>query len=306
MSKAHGALSLCAALALAGLAAAIGATVAALTRIAFTVPTVSELVTACERWLVLDAGPASWLVLALSAVGAAVLGLAVRSALRQARDTRRFERRLPVVGALPANRRVSLLDDPVPQAFCAGLIRPRVYLSTGAVALLSGRERESVIAHECHHARVRDPLRILLARALADGLFFLPAVGRLGMRYATLAELAADEAAERATGDRRHLAAALLTLDTHQQRTVVGVASERIDRLLGQDPAWGVPVMPLFSAAAALGSLAALTALLLQGADHGSIALPTLIAEACMLAMAAVPTLLGAACVLGGRRACRR
>jgi beta-lactamase regulating signal transducer with metallopeptidase domain len=68
-----------------------------------------------------------------------------------------------------------------------------------------------VIEHESHHCRRRDPPRILIVQILRDCLFFLPVMGCLRERYRTLAELAADEAAVSRTGDRRSLAAALIT-----------------------------------------------------------------------------------------------
>lgn len=306
MSRARGVFGLCTTLGLVGVALAFAATLVALTRVDFTVPTVAELVAACQRWLFPHGGPASWLVLALGSIGGAVLVLTACSALRQLRATRRFERQLRVVGRLPADPRVRLVEDAAPQAFCAGLLRPRIYLSAGAVALLSDSERAAVLAHELHHARRLDPLRLLLARALGDGLFPVPAVGRLAQRYVALAELAADEAAERATSGKRALASALLAFDAHPDPAVVGIAPERVDRLLGQRPSWELPVMLLAGAAATLAAFGALTIRVLQATDHASISLPALLAQLCMVAMAAVPLLLGAGGLLGGRRLLRR
>ena len=55
-----------------------------------------------------------------------------------------------------------------PLAFCAGLLRPRVFVSEGALARLGARALTAVVAHEGHHAARRDPLRILIARAIGD------------------------------------------------------------------------------------------------------------------------------------------
>ena len=80
-------------------------------------------------------------------------------------------------------------------AFCAGLWRPRLYVSLGAVGRLAADELAAVLAHEDAHARRRDPLRGLLRRAGADVLFFAPLVRHWDHRRRLRAELAADRAA---------------------------------------------------------------------------------------------------------------
>lgn len=123
--------------------------------------------------------------------------------------------------------RPGVVADPAPRAFCVGVLRPRVVVTTGALARLSARELDAVLAHERVHVRRRDGLRLLLARALADGLFFCPGALQLAARLAALAELQADAAA-----DRAGLAGAMLQID--------GVCAERVDRLLGQPVRWSV------------------------------------------------------------------
>ena len=88
-----------------------------------------------------------------------------------------------------------LIADAHPRAFCAGLLRPRVYVSTGAVALLDDAALSAVLAHERQHARRHDPLRLAVGRVLARALFFLPELGDLVERQQALAELSADESA---------------------------------------------------------------------------------------------------------------
>lgn len=113
--------------------------------------------------------------------------------------------------------------------------------------LLSHEELDAVIAHESHHARRRDPLRLLVARSVAADLFFLPVMRRLAERYAAMAELAADEAAVGATRGPRALASALLAFDAHPSPAVVGIAPERIDHLLGRDVRWDLPTLTLLA-----------------------------------------------------------
>jgi len=282
------------------------ALVVAVSRLDIATPTVAQLIAACRSWALPDLAAASLAVLALGSLGVAVIALALRSALRQLRATRRFERGLAVVGTLPDDPRVRVVDDAAPQAFCVGLLRPRVYLSRGAAVLLSEDERHAVLAHEFHHARRRDPLRLLVTRAVGKGLFFLPALGRLARRYAALTELAADEAAEGLPGGRRGLAGALLAFDAHPGLPAVAIAPERVDRLLGEHLPMRLPVLLIGAAAAALAAIGAVAIRMTQATEHASVSLPGVLAQMCMLAMAAVPLLLGAGFLLGGRRLARR
>jgi hypothetical protein len=226
--------------------------------------------------------------------------------VRQVRGKRRFLARLRIVRVADvAGVRVAVFESARPQAFCAGFLRPRIYLSTAAAAL-PGEHLEAIVAHERHHRRRRDPLRLLVARTLSEALFFMPAVRRLTERYGALAELAADEAAVR-EHDRSTLAAALLSFgEARNPAVVVGVAPERIDHLLGRPPRWELPVSLLVGSAVAIGGLvgAAMTARALTSAAE--VNLPLLVAQSCMLVMLALPILLVAAAVVLGRPLLRR
>jgi hypothetical protein len=279
---------------------------AALRAVSFTPPDADALLAACRSFVLPHLTVASVLTLALGSVSFAVLALAVRSALRGLRTQRRFLGSLHVVGAFrPA--RVLLFEDPQPQAFCADLLRPRVYVSTGAVEALGREELGAVLAHEEQHARARDPLRVFCLRVLAEALFFLPALRRLADRYASLSELAADAAAVRATGgDRRPLASALLLFGGAPNPAVVSIAPERVDHLLGQNPRWELPAALLAWAAITVGALVALALRAIEVTEHGALNLPLVAAQACMLAVVLVPALAGSAALLAARRVLRR
>jgi len=88
--------------------------------------------------------------------------------------------------------RVIALDTPV--ALCHGLARPRLLLSTGTLRGLSGAEMEAVLRHEWAHLRRRDPLRLIVIRALADALPALPVLRQLAAAMPLAQELAADRA----------------------------------------------------------------------------------------------------------------
>jgi Zn-dependent protease with chaperone function len=305
MRSSRGLYRLHAALALAGAAATAAALVVALTRVSFQPPSLEAIARACQRVGLDDLSVVSLLVLSLSSLSVAVLALALRSAVRQLRRRRRFLHGVRVVGRADIEGCPSLVvDDERARAFCTGLWRPRVYVTRGTLELLPADQLAAVVAHEQHHARRRDPLRLFVARALADGLFFLPALGRLADRYASLAELAADEAAVSRAGPRP-LAAALLAFDETPNAAVVGIAPERVDHLLGERPSWELPTVLLLAAGLTVAGLVALVLQTAQATSQASVALPALLAQACMVAMTVTPVLVCAAALLASRRALR-
>jgi hypothetical protein len=306
MRSARGLYRLHVVLAFAGASATALALVVALTRVSFQPPSVEALVRACQRVGLDDVSVASLLILSLSSLSVAVLVLTLRSAMRQLRARRHFMREVRIVGRTDVQGcRALIVDSQKPQAFCAGLWRPRVYVSRATLDRLPPDQVAAVVAHEAHHARRRDPLRLLVARALGEGLFFLPALGRLADRYAALAELAADEAAV-SRGGRRPLAAALLAFEETPNVAVVGIAPERVDHLLGERPRWELPMVLLLGAGLTVIGLVALVLQTAQATSHASVALPALLAQACMVAMTATPVLAGAVALLASRRMLRR
>jgi Zn-dependent protease with chaperone function len=133
---------------------------------------------------------------------------------------------------------VVCLDSPAASAFCAGLLRPRVFVTSGMVAALADEELDAVLVHEAEHARRRDPLRRLVGRAAADVLFWLPLVGWWTRHRLEDAELAADRAAIDRVG-RSPLARALRATATPAAPMVGarfdGAGAARVTQLLG-DP----------------------------------------------------------------------
>ena len=100
-------------------------------------------------------------------------------------------------------------DDLRPIAYCAGLFRPRVWVSRGAVRTLERRELEAVLLHEAYHLRRRDPWRILVAQILHRMLFPFPLVDSLVSRF--------EVARERGSRTRSRAPARTLTSDPHRR-----------------------------------------------------------------------------------------
>jgi len=167
---------------------------------------------------------------------------------RQARLQRQL-RRIPVVGRrVIGGHDVAVVRDARPVAFCAGLVRPAVFVSDSALRRLGERELRAVVEHEAHHARRRDPLRLVAAQTASDAFGFLPPLRGLAQREAALADLAADRAAVHAVGSGAPLAAALIALEEP--------APERVDQLLGL-PLAALPFTVLAAGALAVGLLLA-------------------------------------------------
>lgn len=274
-----------------GLAAACAAILTALGSVHRSPRGANEVVILGQQLTYPAINLAAGILLALAALGAVVLLTIVRGTWRQVRAHRRFARGIPILGPLPGHPGVSVIDEDTPQAFCAGYLRPRVYISRGALELLDHDELTAVVSHEDRHRCTRDPLRFALGRLLSDALFFMPAMRPLGDRYEQIAEYKADEAAIRATsGESAPLASALLAFEAASPPGVASISNDRVDALLGQAPEWRLP-SPLL--ALSLATLCSLVVLVWRTAGeasaHATFNLPVLSSQPCMLVLALMP-----------------
>jgi hypothetical protein len=134
----------------------------------------------------------------------------------------------------PCGVEIEVVRSRRPAAFCAGLVRPRVVITTALLDALAADERRAVVAHELSHARRNAPLKLALGRLAVRTLFWVPLLRDLVERYVLLTELEADRAAIAATS-RAALAGALSqALATPTIGGSVGLADHaaaRIDRL---------------------------------------------------------------------------
>lgn len=131
-----------------------------------------------------------------------------RSLIQQLRATQRLVRLFyPLRETLPTRLKALLpqhrlsVEDVVflnlapAHAFSLGFWRPRLWLTAGLVNLLTDDELLAVLAHEAHHCRQRDPLRLLIVRTLKSAFFCLPQVGHLAEAAELQQEMAADRSA---------------------------------------------------------------------------------------------------------------
>jgi hypothetical protein len=214
--------------------------------------------------------PPALLLVSLTAVASgAALGRAVWSVWRE----QRLIRALPLVALSESGYRDALPDVPDADvyvlrsrwsgAFCAGVLRPRVVVSSALLDALDPDECDAVVAHELSHARGRGPLKLALGRLSVRSLFWVPVLRDLVDRYLLLTELAADRAAVEATSPAALAGALSQVLEMPRLAGSVGFADHaaaRIDRLF--DPHVKLPRLVTPARAAlttlALGAVAAL------------------------------------------------
>ncbi|HET6870332.1 MAG TPA: M56 family metallopeptidase [Solirubrobacteraceae bacterium] len=242
-------------------------------------------------------------VVALALVGLAVIAITVNGAARELAADRRLRRWLRAHVAR-GHAGAMIIEDSRPRAFCAGLLRPRVYVSTGALSLLDDGALRAVLEHELAHARRRDPLRLACGRVLARSLSFVPGLGELHRQQLALAELSADESAIAAAPENRAaLARAMLLFAEHSRPDdPTGIDPARVDHLLGDRPRWPFPVLVFLVGLCVLGLLAAVGVLAGRIAvGSATLAPPFLSRQPCVVTLATIPALLGFA-ALGLRR----
>jgi hypothetical protein len=238
---------------------------------------------------------AAVVVVALAALGLAVVARTFAGAVREVLASRRLRRRLLAHEPRELDDVLVIIDEH-PRAFCAGLLTPRVYVSTGAVALLDELALEAVLAHERHHARRRDPLRLATGRVIAAALFCVPGIPDLVRRQCSLVELGADESAINLGPEHRSaLARAMLSFSERSHSgDPTGIEPERVDHLLGEAPSWRFPFLVCLFAGSVLALLAAVGVLAGQVASGSSTLAPPLLSrQPCVMVLAAIPALAG-------------
>lgn len=154
--------------------------------------------------------PIGEIPLALGLLGAALgLGGALNAVLaaRRAAQTISIWTRESQPAEICSPVPVLRISRSLPPMTAAGIIHPRVLVSTTAEFLLTPNELHSALNHELAHIRRRDNLKKLLLR-------LVPFPGMSGLERAWLeaAEMAADDEAVSSTSQALDLAAALLKL----------------------------------------------------------------------------------------------
>ncbi len=212
---------------------------------------------------------------ALPVAGALWVGAAAASRARGLR------RALQLGSSATIGSDVHVVASTVPICVTAGVLQPRIFVSEAFAAELPASQLQVAVEHERAHARRRDGLRKLAAAALSG--FYLPSVRRRLLADLSLAcEQACDAAAARRVGDPVRVAEAIVgaarLLDARRELRGVcafggSTVPERVERLLGEDPApdapsKGGPAWLLACSVVAAAALFALADPLHHGVEH--------------------------------------
>lgn len=163
--------------------------------------------------------------LAMVAACAAMVTLtAARAYWRTARVRRSQREALRLVGS-PHPDGFTVIDHPVPVAYCLPGGSGTVVISSSALEILTVRERELVLGHERRHLQARHDLALALSDALRRTFPWVPLFAEAHNQVAVLLEMTADDAAA-GTSDRRSLAIALVALSVGARPEATLAASD--------------------------------------------------------------------------------
>ncbi len=151
-----------------------------------------------------------------------------------------------ILSHTPLNGQLVLFENSTLRyAFTSGILKPKIYLSTGLCSYLTTKELLAVAAHEAHHTKDKAPLKLFIARVFHALNFFLPINSYLLNGYVAASEMAADDAALHTSGEPIELASALVKLSRHNNVDTrsaaalfskeTAVVEERLRRLLSPE-----------------------------------------------------------------------
>lgn len=161
---------------------------------------------------------------------------------------------------------VEIVREDRPIAFCYGIFRQKIILSTGLIEKLSSKELEATLLHENFHVKNHHAGKLLISDLFAKIVFFMPIISELVQLYRIRIEINADHAAASSQGSKRYLRMALAkSIKPHSYRTYLGFATnnweERTKRLIGKSSF--LSYRPMISGKSYVASLAVLLIALL-------------------------------------------
>jgi Zn-dependent protease with chaperone function len=148
------------------------------------------------------------LTLGVCGVGLGIFGL-LHAAIALRRASRTIARWTSAAQLVESSAPVPVLrgSGTIPAMTAAGIVRPRVLLSSAVESMLTANELRTALNHEFAHLHRRDNLKKLLFRFVA-----FPGMSGLEAAWLQATEMAADDAAVANAGEALDLAAALIKL----------------------------------------------------------------------------------------------
>lgn len=134
--------------------------------------------------------------------------IALRNASRRVSQWTQAARPIEAFAPVPVLRISSIVSQmTAPAMTAAGIVRPRVLLTSVAESMLTASELQTALNHEVAHVRRRDNLKKLLLRFVA-----FPGMAGLEAAWIEATEMAADDDAVANSAEALDLAAALIKL----------------------------------------------------------------------------------------------
>ncbi|MDO8551267.1 MAG: M56 family metallopeptidase [bacterium] len=113
---------------------------------------------------------------------------------------------------LKIEKKILIVKDKRPFAFCLGFLRPKVVLSSSLLRLAEQKELEAILHHEKYHLEHKDALVMLLAKIIKSLFPFFPSISDQIQLYAVTREIRADEQAIKNLGTKGPLISILKKL----------------------------------------------------------------------------------------------
>lgn len=130
-----------------------------------------------------------------------------------------------ILKRLKLHKKTLLIKSQKPFAFCLGIFRPKIYISTAMVTLMDKTELEAILRHEKYHLENKDTFVMLLA-SVGESLFpFLPLLTDLLRNYRIEREVKADYEAIKELGHSTPIVSVLKKLLVHPSFATVPLSA---------------------------------------------------------------------------------
>ncbi|MEO6508678.1 MAG: M56 family metallopeptidase [Patescibacteria group bacterium] len=108
--------------------------------------------------------------------------------------------------------RIKVFETTKPYAFCLGIKRPNIYLSTGLTQIMNKHELEAIILHEKYHIESNDNISLLILSLAKQFLIMFPIFSDILNNFMLKKELEADQAVISHLKSKKELISAFVKL----------------------------------------------------------------------------------------------
>lgn len=114
-----------------------------------------------------------------------------------------------IAASLQLKDKIFIVEDTNSFSFCAGILHPRILITTSLIHTLSDKELESVFLHEKAHIQNLDPFKMLFGKTITWLFFFLPIFSEINKNMQATSEILADRFVTSFQQDDKYLRNAL-------------------------------------------------------------------------------------------------